>query len=546
WNHDGDFADANEAITMAGSPGTGPYTAQIVAPVDAVVGPTTMRVRIQFGGVLNPCGTTTFGEVEDYTIIVNGPLACAFPNNINASETTTTSTVITWDANVDALEYSVRYRLTSEDETAATWANPLVVPAPLTFSFLENLETCENYILQIASICEVGATEVVYSSNLNFGTRCIECTSDLTLEGEDCGTDVNGGCNSTPAAFGSIACGETICGTSFMDANTRDTDWYSFDVTEAGIYQIEVLAEFDGTVFIANTADCANILIPSQANFSAGEAFTLGSSLNPGSYTVIIVPVFEQAIFGCTDFNGYTITLSSGETQIATPGNVCTSTAPFNLFAVPAGGVWSGDGITSATDGTFDASSVGVGSYEVTYTPVGAGCSIPSTITIVVEEAPVADFVGLAATYCASASASDVVLTGIPAGGTFSIEPSVPGAIAGNIFRPSLCTAGTYEITYVVSVGTGSCAGSITQTVEILDSPTASIDNLPVSVCTQDAAITLVGTPAGGTFSGSGVIGDVFNPMMAGTGAIEITYTQSEVGAACPAIATGTVQVNPS
>jgi len=544
WNHDGDFLDANEAITMAGSPGTGPYSAQVIAPVDAVVGATTMRVRIQFGGVLDPCGITTFGEVEDYTIIVNAPLACPFPNNINASETTTTSTVITWDENVDALEYSIRYRLVSEDVTAATWVNPIVVPAPLTFTFLENLTICENYILQIASICEIGSTDVVYSSNLAFGTRCIDCTSDLTLEGEDCGTDLNGGCNSTPPAFGSINCGETICATSFMDGSTRDTDWYNFTVTDAGIYQIDILAEFAGIVLIANTADCANIIIPSQANFNAGEQFSLGTSLTPGIYTVIVVPIFEQAVFACSDFSGYTISLSSGQTQIASPGNVCTSTAPFNLFAIPAGGVWSGVGIADAANGTFDASSVGVGSYEITYTPVGAGCSVPATITIDVEEAPVADFVGLASTYCASAL--DVVLTGIPSGGTFSITPSVVGAIAGNVFIPSLCAPGAYEITYVVSIGSSSCAGSITQSVEILASPVASIDALPSSVCTQDDVITLSGTPANGVFSGNGVVGSTFNPMVSGTGAVEITYTVSALGFECPATVSGTIQVNPS
>ena len=68
WNKDNDFADANEAITLSGSPGVGPYTASITPPAGTTAGTTRMRVRITWTGVVDPCGTTSFGEVEDYTI----------------------------------------------------------------------------------------------------------------------------------------------------------------------------------------------------------------------------------------------------------------------------------------------------------------------------------------------------------------------------------------------------------------------------------------------------------------------------------------------
>jgi hypothetical protein len=538
WNHDGDFNDANETIAVTGTPGEGPYTALINAPVDAFIGTTTMRVRIMFTGTLSACGTTTYGEVEDYSINVFGPLACPFPNNILASETTTTSSILTWDEVTSALEYQIRYRTASEPTTVATWSTPLVVAAPLTFSFLENLTTCEDYILQIGSVCELG-TEATFSSNILFGTRCIECTSDLTAEGEDCGQDLNGGCNS--GVFGSIACGETICGTSFYDGTNRDTDWFSFDVATDGIYTVNVLAEFDGTVIFANTADCDNILTPGQGNFFAGDALTLSTSLTAGSYSVILVPSFDQPAFTCTDFNAYTLSLSSGDTQIAPVADVCETAAPFDLFATPVGGVWTGTGV-SAT-GTFDPSISGIGSFDLTYEAVGTGCSSSATITVNVIAAPVVDFVGLAASYCSSVE--NVVLTGIPAGGTFSINSPAAGAIVGNVFNPSVLDAGTYDITYIANTG-GSCAGTITQSVIITDGPVATIDNLASATCAQDAAITLTGTPANGVFSGNGVVGSTFDPSVAGTGPQTITYTISEAGNVCPGIATAVIQVNPS
>jgi hypothetical protein len=541
WNHDGDFADANETIAITGTPGTGPYTAQVIPPVDAYIGTTTMRVRITFTGAVNPCGNATWGEVEDYSINVFAPLACPFPNNITSSEATTTTSVITWDAVTDALEYQVRYRLVSEPTTVATWATPLIVPSPLSFTFLENLVACEDYVLQIGSVCEAGV-EPVFSSNLNFGTRCIECTADLTPEGEDCGLDLNGGCNS--GVFGTIACGETICGTSFYDGTNRDTDWFQFDVTSDGVYTVNVLAEFDGTIFFADATDCNNVITPSQGNFVAGEAFTLATSLTVGTYSIILVPSFDQVPFTCTDFNAYTLGLSSGVTQIAPVADVCETTASFNLFAIPAGGVWSGTGITDATAGTFDPSVTGVGSFDVVYQAVGTGCASSDTVTINVGAAPVVDFVGLAANYCSTVD--EVVLTGIPAGGIFAITPSVPGAIAGNVFYPNAVSAGSYDITYTVSLGSNSCAGSITQTVTVTDGPVVSIDGLASAVCSQDAPIALAGTPSTGTFSGNGVVGSSFDPTLSGVGPQTITYTVTEAGNVCPGIATAVIQVNPA
>lgn len=70
WDQNGEFDD--EEIVVNGSPGEGPYTASITPPVGSLPGPTTMRVRVIYTGDLSPCGTSTYGEVEDYTINVQG------------------------------------------------------------------------------------------------------------------------------------------------------------------------------------------------------------------------------------------------------------------------------------------------------------------------------------------------------------------------------------------------------------------------------------------------------------------------------------------
>jgi hypothetical protein len=67
WNQDGDFYDANESIAVGGSPGIGPYTATIAPPSGAALGFYRLRIRIKYTSGLDPCGTTTYGEVEDYS-----------------------------------------------------------------------------------------------------------------------------------------------------------------------------------------------------------------------------------------------------------------------------------------------------------------------------------------------------------------------------------------------------------------------------------------------------------------------------------------------
>jgi hypothetical protein len=80
WDQDKIFdVGTDEDISMSGDPSDGYFTGTITPPLDAAVGPTRMRVRVQWdSGVgpevsAEPCGSgISGGEVEDYTIVVIG------------------------------------------------------------------------------------------------------------------------------------------------------------------------------------------------------------------------------------------------------------------------------------------------------------------------------------------------------------------------------------------------------------------------------------------------------------------------------------------
>lgn len=82
WNNDADFDDAGEqvgyVIVAAGWSGTFNFT----VPGTATIGDVAMRVRMSYSvddGPIVPCGTSQWGEVEDYTITVEAASALTPP-----------------------------------------------------------------------------------------------------------------------------------------------------------------------------------------------------------------------------------------------------------------------------------------------------------------------------------------------------------------------------------------------------------------------------------------------------------------------------------
>lgn len=87
----------------------------------------------------------------------------------------------------------------------------------------------------------------------------------------------------------------------------------------------------------------------------------------------------------------------------------------------------------------------------------------------------------------------------------------------------------------------GGCIASDTVNVSVFASPTASIVGLNAFYCLDAGVMTLLGSPAGGTFSGQAVTGGVFDPTLS-FGQTEVYYTYVDANA-CIATAHQTVTV---
>ncbi|MNK01925.1 hypothetical protein D3C87_197390 [compost metagenome] len=234
--------------------------------------------------------------------------------------------------------------------------------------------------------------------------------------------------------------------------------------------------------------------------------------------------------YGCAHASNYTITVNpvSTVTQSAI-ATVCeTSGALVLTGGSPMGGTYSGTGVTA---GEFDPSS---GTQTVTYTYTDANnCTSDASTTITVAAAPT---VTQSAISAVCENSGTLVLTGgVPTGGSYSGT-----GVTGMNFNP---TAGTQTVTYTFTDG-NNCSGYASTTITVNDAPTVAFTSPVANMCVNHGPLTLSGgTPAGGTYSGTGVSGGVLTPATAGAGSHVITYSFTDANN-CDGQATFTINVS--
>lgn len=235
----------------------------------------------------------------------------------------------------------------------------------------------------------------------------------------------------------------------------------------------------------------------------------------------IIIPVFESPVLNLTEI-----------------GTVCINEPAITLAANPAGGSWSGPGVTS---GIFTPASAGTGNHTLTYSYTDAnGCSATASISVTVENCgcdnPATVDAGPDFIVCPNnitnllGSASGPVTWSGTGSGSFG---DINDATTTYIPSAADFAAGTITLTLTVDDpdGPGPCTSASDQL--ILTFPSADVQIDPVgSLCEGAAPVSLTGTPAGGTFSGPGVVGNMFDPAIAGPGDHIVKYQAFDNG--CP------------
>lgn len=230
---------------------------------------------------------------------------------------------------------------------------------------------------------------------------------------------------------------------------------------------------------------------------------------------------------GCPASSTVSITItSSPDATFSYGGPYCqTDTDPQPQFAAGASaGVFSATPaglVIDPSTGIIDLDASTPGTYTVSNSIAASGScpAVSHNSLVTIHPLDDAGFSYPATSFCLSGT--DPTPTVNTPGGTFTVSPS------GLAIDPSTGTinlatssAGAYTITYTTNQ---NCPASSITTIT-LEAASAVALVADTSLCLSDDPITLSAIPGGGTFSGTGVSGNVFDPSVAGVGVWTITY----------------------
>ncbi|MCQ2607537.1 MAG: Ig-like domain-containing protein [Bacteroidales bacterium] len=203
---------------------------------------------------------------------------------------------------------------------------------------------------------------------------------------------------------------------------------------------------------------------------------------------------------------------------------------PFGA-TLPAAGAYTATALDSRAEATVDAATTfdkdGKAVTTITVTAED-GTKTKYMVTFVQEActavAPTATEISDAA-YCSSditatlsasfAGKSDVAVW-------YATETEKEALYSGNAFKHGKTAAGKY--TFFVAKNDGTCESTdrLKVTLTIEDASVIDVASVKTAMCAGDAAQVLTATPAGGVWSGIGVVGSSFSPEK---GSSTITYT---------------------
>jgi hypothetical protein len=218
---------------------------------------------------------------------------------------------------------------------------------------------------------------------------------------------------------------------------------------------------------------------------------------------------------------------------------VCAGSTAVALSGQPAGGTWSGIGVSGSVANGFvfiPTAALSGSTQTLTYTVTAPDGSCAATATQTISVTPLPQ-VSAPAQPAVCATPTAVPLTGgQPAGGTWS-GPGVSVAGTGTyVFTPSQALIGTQTLTYTVTSPQG-CSSQATTSIQVLPALVITMPADTVLCPGSSQPLQLKALPAGGTWSGPGVTASgVFTPP-ASAGTSAVVYTVG-AGTPCPVVAT--------
>ncbi|GAB2810501.1 GEVED domain-containing protein [Ferruginibacter profundus] len=342
-NQNGSFADAGETVYTSAQ-GAGPYTFPLPVPPTASIGLTRMRIRLHdaaTGANATPCGTSTYGQVEDYSLNIQ---LCS-PANITSQPPAATTVCVGNNAAIAlaATGTSLTYQWQVSTNGGTSYTN--IIAAPPYSGVNTNTLSITGTTLAMSGNkykCILNGTCTPANSTSNVSTLTVNSPASLTLQPVNVATCYNGDAIFTVAATGTVT--------------------YQWQVSTDG-----------GFVFsnINGATAAALVLSPVKENVNGNRyrcvvtVASCGSVISaPGILTVNLLP---------------SAFITADPVSKLKPGLL----ASLNATAIPSATTnaftWYKDGTLVGTGAKLDVNYMGIGDYTLSVTDA-KGCSNTSTV----------------------------------------------------------------------------------------------------------------------------------------------------------------------
>lgn len=360
FNQDGTFNTTTEQFLLlsGGTSGSDPFTGNITIPGSALTGTTRMRVRGNYTGAMSPCGITTYGEVEDYSVNIT-PATCVLAPTYPADGTNGCPNgnllTLSWPALAGATGYDV-YVGTTTPPTTLVSANQ----AGLTFDADISGGAPTYYWMVVPQITGSTGSCSIWSFGVNPAPDPVASTGGDPCEGTTLGLIGD-----------NIAPGQS-------SGNTYQWSGPSFSSTQQNPLRSNATLAYAGTYtltvtnsFLCSATTTVSVVVNpnptlSQVSYvnvgciggSDGEMTVVGNTTGPFDYTTDFITFNQDGYFtglptgpttyyvsdanGCSGQGNFSLTYTSTVPPsanvivpfIGMPTNVCNGTSA--VLSIPA------------------------------------------------------------------------------------------------------------------------------------------------------------------------------------------------------------------
>jgi len=406
---------------------------------------------------------------------------------------------------------------------------------PVTYTF--GTGTC---LVQVTSSINVNPLPVI---SVNSGTICAGQNLSLVASG----AGVGGSYSWTPAT--NLSCtscpnplADPLLTISYTVTGTNAFGCSSSAISTVTVNPLPVVSAGPDQLLCDQAIPYTLTGTPSGGTWTGSPNVTSAGIFTPnGSEVSTLYYSYTVLATGCSQIDSMVVTVSPPVVPTVNPTySICVNSSSVNLNTElapsPLGGTWSGTGVTNPL---FNPSTAGVGSFTVTYSYGSATCL--NTVNSIITVNPEPSLLVNSATICNTDSVN-LLVAGAGAVGTYSWSPSATLSCSNcDSLYASPSTTTTYTVTGTNSFGCSSSANSIV-TVNPLPVVSAGPD---LTLCNQAIPVTLAGTTAGGSWTGSSNVsaGGIFTPN--GVEVVVLYYTYTNPATSCSNIDSTIITVNP-